>query len=107
MLRKPRPEEVTTLVSRLQLAELKGHSGVARWMGSLLRLIDGQSSVSLLSIITLSQLLVLSTGTVALQGEASCWVPVPVWRDVSEKEKKEEERRVRPKGNNGSQEKSI
>lgn len=57
---------VTALVSRLELAEPEGHSVVTALLGSLLRLMEGQASVSLLSIITLSQLLALeglSTGT--------------------------------------------
>ena len=61
---------VTALVSALELAEPKEHSGAAGWLGSLLRLMEGQASVSLLSIITLSQLLALeelSTGKEAPQ----------------------------------------
>lgn len=61
---------VTALVSRSELAELNGHSGAAGLLGSLLHLMEGQVSVSLLSIITLSQLLALeglSTGNEASQ----------------------------------------
>lgn len=50
---------VTALMSWLELAKPKGHSGAAGWLDSLLRLMEGQASVSLLSIITLSQLLAL------------------------------------------------
>lgn len=62
--------EVTALVFGLELAEPKGHSGAAGWLGSLLRLMEGQASMSLPSIITLSQLLALeglSTGKEAPQ----------------------------------------
>lgn len=61
---------MTALVSWLELAEPTGHSGTAGWLRSLLRLMDGQASVSLRSIITLSQLLALeglSTGKEAPQ----------------------------------------
>lgn len=54
------PVVVTALVSLLELAEPKEHSGAARWLGSLLRLMEGQAFVSLrVSVITLSQLLAL------------------------------------------------
>lgn len=61
---------VTALVSWLELAEPKEHSGAAGWLGSLLWLMAGQASASLPSIITLSQLLALdglSTGKEAPQ----------------------------------------
>lgn len=67
---------VTALVSGLELAEPKGHSGAAGQLGSLLRLMEGQASVSLPSMIT-----------EAPQGEVSFWAPGPLWRNTSKERK--------------------
>lgn len=85
---------VTAQVCRLELAEPKGHSGID-WLVSLLPLIEGQVSLSLLSIITLSQLLALkelSTGKEAPLREVSYWAPEPFRGDLSNKKMRGKER---------------